>query len=163
MDINMPKKNGIEAIKELKKKGCKSKIIVLTIHDDRQYLLESLNSGASGYVMKDEEADNLIKAIRDVYRGQTYIQSSINDKLMDNHKDKSKSSDTYDKSRISKLTQRELEVLLLIAEGKNNKEIGDELFISEKTVKNHVSSIFKKIDVCDRTQAAIYVFKNNLI
>jgi len=164
MDINMPKKNGITVIKELKEKHCKSKIIVLTIHDDRQYLLESINSGASGYVMKDEEVDNLIKAIRDVYRGQVYIQPSVNDKLVYYaHNDESKYSDTHDKSLISKLTQRELEVLRLIAEGKNNKEIGDELFISEKTVKNHVSNIFKKIDVCDRTQAAIFVFKNNLI
>ena len=112
--------------------------------------------------MKDEETENLIRAIRDVYKGQTYIQSSVNDKLV-HYVNSDNSSDTYDKNHVNKLTQRELEVLLLIAEGKNNKEIGDELFISEKTVKNHVSNIFKKIDVCDRTQAAIYVFKNNLL
>jgi len=163
MDINMPVKNGITAIKELKQRGCSSRIIVLTIHEDREYLLESINSGASGYVMKDAEADHLIEAIRNVYRGETYIQPNITAKLKQSSEIKNAldlNKKLFDKN---KLTQRELEVLLLIAEGKNNREIADELFISEKTVKNHVSNIFKKIDVCDRTQAAIYVFKNHLV
>jgi len=163
MDINMPVKNGITAIKELKQKGCTSKVVVLTIHDDREYLLESINSGAYGYVMKDAEADNLVEAIRNAYNGEIYIQPGIDYKIMHCKTDDESSDVHYILPQDSKLTKRELEVLLLIAEGKNNREIADELFISEKTVKNHVSNIFKKIDVSDRTQAAIYVFKNRLI
>lgn len=161
MDINMPIKNGINAIKDLKEKGCPAKIIMLTVHDDQEYLLEAIRTGASGYIMKDADVDHLLKAIRDVYRGETYIQPNLSGKLI-------KDFDRLNYYSIRKqfeqhnLTPREIEVLLLIADGKNNKEIANELYISEKTVKNHVSNIFKKLDVNDRTQAAIYVLKNHL-
>ncbi|NLO81816.1 MAG: response regulator transcription factor [Clostridiales bacterium] len=161
MDINMPVQNGIYAIREIKEKGCRAKIIILTIHDDREYLLEAIRMGAEGYIMKDADVDHLIKAIRDVYRGETYIQPNLSSELI---KDIGKVTYRSLKRQFEEnnLTPREIEVLMLIADGKNNKEIADELFISEKTVKNHVSNIFRKIDVSDRTQAAIYVFKNNL-
>ncbi|NLJ67469.1 MAG: response regulator transcription factor [Clostridiales bacterium] len=162
MDINMPIKNGLQAIKELKERGCPAQIIVLTIHEDREYLLKSIKAGASGYVMKDAESDHLIEAIRDVYNGQTYVQPNITTGLIKEF-DEAQKSDMNRKLEYDKydnLTQREIEVLLLIAEGKNNREIAEELFISDKTVKNHVSNIFKKIDVSDRTQAAVYVLKN---
>lgn len=158
MDINMPVINGMMAIKELKEKGCTAKVIVLTIHDDREYLLKSINEGAAGYVMKDAETDYLIEGIRNVYSGETYIQPNITSKLMQNF-EKASTQDINDKLKDNNLTQREIEVLLLIAEGKNNREIADDLFISDKTVKNHVSNIFRKINVADRTQAAIYVLK----
>lgn len=161
MDINMPIQNGILAIKELKAKGCPSKIIVLTIHEDREYLLEAVRIGAAGYIMKDAEAEHLIDAIRDVYKGQTYIQPNLSSKLIKDF-DKMSYHSVKKQFEENNLTQREIEVLLLIADGKNNKEIADELFISEKTVKNHVSNIFRKIDVSDRTQAAIYALKNHL-
>ncbi|MBM7581512.1 DNA-binding NarL/FixJ family response regulator [Caldicoprobacter guelmensis] len=161
MDINMPIKNGINAIKDLKEKGCPAKIIMLTVHDDQEYLLEAIRTGASGYIMKDADVDHLLKAIRDVYRGETYIQPNLSGKLIKdfdrlNYYSVRKEFEQYN------LTPREIEVLLLIADGKNNKEIANELYISEKTVKNHVSNIFKKLDVNDRTQAAIYVLKNHL-
>lgn len=162
MDINMPVKNGLQAIKELKESGCTSRIIVLTIHDDREYLLKSVKAGASGYVMKDAESDLLIEAIRDVYKGKTYVQPSITTDII-REWDNDSSSNKSKKQGKNSLTQREIEVLLLIAEGKNNREIAEELFISDKTVKNHVSNIFKKIDVSDRTQAAVYVLKKPLI
>ncbi|MFU0801454.1 MAG: Stage 0 sporulation A-like protein [Xylanivirga thermophila] len=162
MDINMPIQNGMAAIKMLKEKGCNSKIIVLTIHEDKEYLIEAIKMGAKGYVMKDAEAEHLIQAVRDVSKGETYLQPTLTGKIIGDI-DKTKYRDSLKKRfNDNNLTPREIEVLLLIADGKNNKEIADELYISEKTVKNHVSNIFKKIDVCDRTQAAIYAFKNHL-
>ncbi len=163
MDINMPIKNGLEAIMELKEKGSVARIIVLTIHEDREYLRKSMKAGASGYIMKDAESDHLIEAIRAVYSGETYIHPNITDHIDNfvNENDDLSSGDIIKELEQDNLTQREIEVLLLIAEGKNNREIADELFISDKTVKNHVSNIFKKIDVSDRTQAAVYVFKKN--
>jgi len=159
MDINMPIKNGLQAIRELKERGCSAQIIVLTIHEDREYLLKSVKAGASGYVMKDAESDHLIEAIRDVYNGQTYVQPNITTSFIKEF-DEAHKPDVNKKLQHNNLTQREIEVLLLIAEGKNNREIAEELFISDKTVKNHVSNIFRKIDVSDRTQAAVYVLKN---
>lgn len=162
MDINMPSKNGMQAITELKERGCLARVIVLTIHDDREYLLKSIKAGASGYVMKDAESEYLIEAIRGVYNGQTYIQPNISADFIGQSR-RSTPLDIGRRLEKDNLTQREIEVLLLIAEGKSNREIADELFISDKTVKNHVSSIFKKIDVSDRTQAAVYVLKGSVV
>ena len=161
MDVNMPVQNGVNAIRELKENGCKAKVVVLTIHDDQEYLVEAVKVGADGYIMKDAEIDHLIKAIRDVYRGETYIQPNLTSRLIRDF-EKMTYHSVKKQFEENNLTQREIEVLMLIADGKNNREIADELYISEKTVKNHVSNIFRKIDVSDRTQAAIYVFKNNL-
>lgn len=160
MDINMPGVNGIEAIKELRKEKHRYKIIVITIHQDKAYLFKTLKLGAEGYVQKDADATVLIKAVRKVYRGESYVQPSMTNDLI---KEFSRmSSEEKAKRGKNDLTPRELEVLELIAEGMLNKEIADELFISEKTVKNHVSNIFKKLNVSDRTQAAIYAFKHNI-
>ncbi|MCT4621285.1 MAG: response regulator transcription factor [Marinisporobacter sp.] len=159
LDINMPNMNGIQALRRLKDMGTDSKIIMLTIHDDREYLFETINIGASGYVLKDAESASLIKAIRDVSTGHSYIHPSLASELVRQYNKKGKSDDEHKKD---KLTRREYEVLGLIAEGKNNREIAEDLFISEKTVKNHVSNIFKKINVSDRTQAAIYAYKHNI-
>lgn len=159
LDINMPKMNGIDVLRRLKDLGVKSNIIMLTIHEDREYLRETIKIGANGYVLKDSDADSLIKAIRDVNDGKTYIQPSIASLLVN---DISRVEENSDFQKIESLTKREYEVLTLIAEGLNNKDIADKLYISEKTVKNHVSSIFKKLDVNDRIQAAIFAFKNNI-
>ncbi|MBW4829114.1 MAG: response regulator transcription factor [Clostridiaceae bacterium] len=161
LDINMPKMNGIEALRRFKDLGIASKIIMLTIHDDREYLCETIKIGANGYILKDSDADSLIKAIRDVKDGKTYIQPSVASMLIEeiNSKEKETNGDLL---KIEALTKREYEVLTLVAEGLNNREIAERLFISEKTVKNHVSNIFKKIDVNDRIQAAIFAYKNNI-
>lgn len=159
LDINMPKMNGIDVLRRLKDLGVKSNVIMLTIHEDREYLRETIKIGADGYVLKDSDADSLIKAIRDVNNGKTYIQPSIASLLVN---DIGRVEENSDFQRIESLTKREYEVLILIAEGLNNKDIADKLYISEKTVKNHVSSIFKKLDVNDRIQAAIFAFKNNI-
>lgn len=161
LDINMPKLNGIDVLRRIKDLGIDTKIIMLTIHDDKEYILETMKMGADGYVLKDSDADSLIKAIRDVKEGRTYIQPSI--AFMLNDKSDITDNESYNRlKKIESLTNREYEVLTLIAEGLNNKEIADKLFISEKTVKNHVSSIFKKLDVNDRIQAAIFAYKNSI-
>ncbi len=160
MDINMPGLNGLQAIAEIKKKMLSSRIIVLTIHEDREYLFKTLQMGAEGYVLKDAEPSVLIEAIRNVNSGKSYIQPNMTMELVKEFNrvtlhDKEKHLD-------NNLTAREIEVLGLIAEGMINKEIARQLYISEKTVKNHVSNIFKKLNVSDRTQAAIYAFKHNI-
>ncbi|SKC64062.1 response regulator [Maledivibacter halophilus] len=160
MDINMPHMNGIQALRRIKDMGIDTKVIMLTIHEDREYLFETVNIGAEGYVLKDAESDSLVRAIRNVYGGESYIHPSLATEFVREYKNRGKT--TGKEQGKNKLTRREYEVLTLIAEGLNNKEIGENLFISEKTVKNHVSNIFKKIEVNDRTQAAIYAFKHNI-
>lgn len=160
MDINMPRVSGLQAIMELKQEDYHFKVIVLTIHQDREYLFKTLQLGAEGYVLKDAEPEVLIDAIRSVSRGQTYIQPNMTKELVREFNRMTLSK--RDKEDENSLTAREVEVLELIAEGMINKEIAKHLFISEKTVKNHVSNIFKKLNVCDRTQAAIYAFKHNM-
>jgi len=160
MDINMPVLNGLQAIKMLKDEDRRYKIIVLTLHQDREYLFKTLQLGCEGYVLKDAESSVLIDAIRSVYNEQTYIQPNMTGELVKEFNRVTLIE--QDKSITNNLTNREIEVLKLIAEGMINKEIAKKLFISEKTVKNHISNIFKKLDVNDRTQAAIYAYKHNI-
>lgn len=157
LDINMPTLNGIETLRKFKDLGIKSKIIMLTIHEDREYIMETLKLGANGYILKDSNADSFIQGIREVVAGKQYIQPRIANLL-------NISSKFVDKEleKINRLTKREYEVLILIAEGLNNKDIAFRIFISEKTVKNHVSSILKKLELNDRVQAAIFAYKNNI-
>lgn len=158
LDINMPKKNGIEVLKEIREKDIDVKVLVLTVHDEIEYLLEAIDIGVDGYIMKDSESTELKKAIDTIINGETYIQPklipALNSKLITRDEDKSK---------IDSLTSRELEVLIQVANGMFNKEIALSLDISERTVKNHISNIFKKINVNDRTQAAVFAIKNDLI
>ncbi|HHV30049.1 response regulator [Acetivibrio mesophilus] len=160
MDINMPGMNGLQAIKEIKTENIPTKIIVLTIHEDREYLFKTLQMGAEGYVLKDVDSAVLVEAIRSVNKGQSYIQSNMTKELVKEFN--RVTINEKGRNPENNLTARELEVLELIAEGLINKEIARRLFISEKTVKNHVSNIFKKLNVSDRTQAAIYAFKHNI-
>lgn len=160
LDINMPIMNGIDTLKTIKNDPNRNeKVIILTIHDDIEYLFETINIGAEGYMLKDSDVSSLVQAIRDVHSGSTYIHPSLSKLLVKEYK---KKDESIDEMMNSKLTKREYEVINLIARGCNNKDIAKELFISEKTVKNHVSNIFKKIDVSDRTQAALYAIKHNI-
>lgn len=159
LDINMPKKNGLEVLEILKKKGCTTKILILTIHNEVEYLAKAVKIGINGYVLKDSPAETLKRAIFTVYSGDTFIQPSLANVLEAELENKTKKL----LEKENDLTKREVEVLCLLAEGLYNKEIAFQLNISEKTVKNHVSSIFRKIDVADRTQAAVYAIKNNLV
>lgn len=159
LDINMPNKNGLEVLKELNKTGKrKVKVLVLTVHNEVEYLLKAVEIGIDGYVLKDSESAELKKAIHTILDGDTYIQPDLIPML--NAKMYIMDSDY---SKIESLTKRELDVLKNLAVGMYNKEIATKLEISERTVKNHVSNIFKKIGVTDRTQAAVFSIRNNLI
>lgn len=158
LDINMPVMNGIEALQEIRKKKLKTKVIILTVHNEIEYLLRAVDIGIDGYVLKDSDAHELIRAVTSVYEGDKFIQPSLipllNSKLI---------ARDLDAERLEQLSKREIEVLKLVAVGMFNKEIGVELGISERTVKNHLSSIFKKIDSSDRTQAAVFAIRNGLV
>lgn len=158
LDINMPKKNGIEVLQEIKNKNINVKILILTVHGEIEYLLKAVDIGVDGYILKDSESSELKKAINAVINGESYIQPklipALNNRLV---------ARDVDKDKIDLLTARELEVLIQVANGKFNKEIATSLNISERTVKNHISNIFKKIEVSDRTQAAVFAIKNDII
>lgn len=158
LDINMSKKNGIEVLKEIKSKKIDVKVLILTVHDSIDYLLKAVELEVDGYIMKDSESAELKKAINVIMSGESYIQPklvpALNNRLV---------ARDIDKDKIDSLTSRELEVLIQVANGMFNKEIANSLNISERTVKNHISNIFKKIGVFDRTQAAVFAIKNDLI
>lgn len=158
LDINMPKKNGIDVLQEIKNRNINVKVLILTVHNEVEYLLKAIDIGVEGYILKDAEFEELKKAIYAVHNGESYIQPNLipalNNRLV---------SRDVDKDKIETLTKRELEVLIQVANGMFNKEIATSLDISERTVKNHISNIFKKIDVSDRTQAAVFAIKNDLI
>ncbi len=158
LDINMPNMNGLEVLQKIKDKRMRVKVLVLTVHNEVEYLLKAVDIGINGYLLKDSESAELKKAILTVVNGEDYIQPSLipllNAKMIDRNKDNVK---------IESLTRREMDVLKLLAVGMYNKEVAEKLSISERTVKNHVSNIFKKIGVTDRTQAAVFAIRNNLI
>lgn len=158
LDINMPRKNGLEVLQTLKSSKSKVKVLVLTVHNEVEYLMKAVDIGVDGYILKDSESAELKKAIFSIVEGENYIQPSLipslNSKMIEKNRDEGK---------IESLTKRELEVLKLLAIGMYNKEVAEKLNISERTVKNHVSNIFKKIEVTDRTQAAVFAIRNNLI
>ena len=156
LDINMPEMNGLQVLEELRYQKSDVKILILTIHNEIEYLMKAVDIGVDGYVLKDSDSSLLKKAIFAVAKGETFIQPSLTPLLRQSLLNGKEKDDNI-------LTKREIQVLKLLAEGMYNREIGEKLFISEKTVKNHVSSIFKKIGVTDRTQAAVYAIKNNMV
>jgi DNA-binding NarL/FixJ family response regulator len=159
LDINMPYMNGLQVLQYIREAKKKVKVLILTIHNEIEYLVRAVEIGVDGYVLKDSDSAVLKKAIFSVYRGETFIQPELAPMLKSKMDEKNSMSYNLDDA----LTKREVEVLKLLAEGLFNKEIAYMLAISEKTVKNHVSNIFKKINVSDRTQAAVYAIKNNLV
>ncbi|MBO8164274.1 MAG: response regulator transcription factor [Brevibacillus sp.] len=175
MDINMPNVNGVSATESVMEASPRSRIIILSIHDDEGYVYRTLRSGASGYLLKEMEADDLVEAVRVVANGGAYIHPKVTGKLIEEFRRLSDQEEKSDRpfymdggqngsdKVIESLTRREREVLQLMAEGKSNRVIGESLFISEKTVKNHVSSILQKLDVQDRTQAVVISIKNGWV
>ncbi len=158
LDINMPNKNGIEVLETIRNRRMNLKVLILTVHNEVEYLLKAVDIGVDGYLLKDTDFYELKKAIMGVLQGESYIQPSLipalNSRLI---------ARDADKEKIDLLTKRELEVLIEVANGMFNKEIATSLNISERTVKNHISNIFKKIDVADRTQAAVFAIRNDII
>lgn len=157
LDINIPKKNGIEVLEYIKQNKIPVKVLILTVHNEVEYLLKAVDIGIDGYLLKDSSYDELKEAIDVIISGNTYIQPSLLPALNESMEDYA-----LDKEKIEWLTKRELDVLRLISKGCSNKKISDELTISERTVKNHISHIFRKIDVEDRTQAAVFAIRNKI-
>ena len=188
MDINMPGLNGLEATQMIKDAAPDTRILVLTIHSDDEYVFQVLQAGASGYVLKDVDPANLAEAIRTVNKGHAYLRSPLLEKVLEefgrlsqaqtetaaavewqsNGRSSSvlpspaRSRDDEGRSLLDRLTFREREILECIVGGQSNKEIAATLMISEKTVKNHVSNILRKLELADRTQAAIYALRRGV-
>jgi DNA-binding NarL/FixJ family response regulator len=158
LDINMPLMNGLQVLQYIRENRLKVKVLILTIHNEVEYLMRAVELGVDGYVLKDSDSSVLKKAIFCVNRGEAFIQPELTPILKMKLEEKNNQT-----NEDGALTKREIEVLKLLAEGLFNKEIAYMLAISEKTVKNHVSNIFKKINVSDRTQAAVYAIRNNFV
>jgi len=158
LDINMPNLDGLQVLSFMKQQHMLNKVIILTIHNEIDYLIKAMDLGCDGYVLKDSNSATLKKAILAVYEGETYIEPKLTPLL-----NSSLAEREVMKDKLNDLTKRELEVLKLIANGLFNKEIAIALGISERTVKNHVSNIFRKIVVSDRTQAAVFAIRNSLV
>ena len=159
MDLHMPQMDGLEAIRKLKELGLSSKIIVLTASKKREYVITANKLGVKGYLLKESEPENLFKAIKEVALGRTYLDPEVA-LLLPENKDNEQNDKIDNLEKINRLSRREYEVLELISKGCSNKAIGYELYISEKTVKNHITSIYKKLGVKDRLQAAIFTYDN---
>jgi DNA-binding NarL/FixJ family response regulator len=161
MDINIPGKNGIEATRIIKEVNPSVKILMLTMYDHDEYFMSAIREGADGYLLKDAPSEHVIDAIRSVAKGQSVIHPSMTKKFLNFNSSKEEPVEV--EKRDYQLTEREKEVLLCLVQGMNNKEIAKALFISDKTVKIHVSNIFKKLDVKSRSQVVIYAVQNHLV
>ena len=161
MDVRMPKRSGIEACVAIKEVAPTARIIMLTVSDEEADLYDAVKNGASGYLLKDSSIDEVAQAIRVVADGQSLISPSMAIKLLDEFKQMSRS----DRQQVPspRLTDRELEVLKLVAQGLNNREIAKRLFISENTVKNHVRNILEKLQLHSRMEAVMYAVKEKLL
>jgi two-component system, NarL family, response regulator LiaR len=157
LDLMMPRMDGLEAIIEIKKKWQEAKIIVLTSFSDDDKVFSAIRSGAMGYLLKDSTAHDLLQAIRNVANGEGFLSPSIASKLMREINQPPNLPPTK-----NPLTEREIDILKLIAQGRTNDQIAEELVISERTVRTHVSNILSKLQMANRTQAALYALKEGL-
>ncbi|MCC6446654.1 MAG: response regulator transcription factor [Armatimonadetes bacterium] len=162
MDIDMPKMNGIRATQSIRQENPVTGIVILTIYHDDANVFQAIKAGAMGYILKDSPPEDTVAAIRAVYRGEAILHPSLVGRVMKEFSRLSQQR-AADTAIFSELTGREIEVLKLLAEGKRNREIAEDLFISEKTVKNHVSNIFYKLQVNDRTEAALFAARQGLV
>ncbi|PKN28502.1 MAG: DNA-binding response regulator [Deltaproteobacteria bacterium HGW-Deltaproteobacteria-21] len=161
LDLSMPKMNGISVIRDLKGRFPETKILVLTIHESEDYILESFRSGLDGYCLKDANCSELVIAIRSVLDGKTYLSPSISEKVLAGFLDDRKTLKTH--SSWDMITEREREVLKLVGEGYKNKEISDYLCISMKTVEKHRSNIMRKLDVHTSSALTAIAFEKGLV
>ncbi len=161
LDVRMPKRTGLEACMEIKQLVPAARIIMLTVSDEEADLYEAVKNGASGYLLKDSSIDEVAQAVRVVAEGQSLISPSMAVKLLDEFKEMSRT----DREQVPtpRLTDRELEVLRLVATGLNNREVAKQLFISENTVKNHVRNILEKLQLHSRMEAVMYAVREKLL
>lgn len=167
LDINMPGLTGLEVTKRLQEQGSCAKVMALTIHDSDNYVLEMLKNGAMGYLLKDVEPQVLVRAIHVVYEGNAFIYPQLSERLFgevpEGEDFGTLAREMWDAGNKERITAREMDVLKCMVKGYSNQDIANALGISEKTVKNHLSGLFHKLKVKDRTQALIYVLKNKII
>jgi DNA-binding NarL/FixJ family response regulator len=158
----MPVMDGVEATRRIKRDFPHVAVIILTTFDEDEYIFQAIKYGASGYLLKDAPPAKITEAIREVHGGGALMQPQIAARVVEKFRSLDRDAEKAD-PRIKSLTARERDIVQLIGEGKNNKEIAAELFITEGTVKNHISSILIKLDLRDRTQLAIFAVKNRLL
>jgi len=167
LDLNMPGLSGLDVARQLQATKSKTKILVLTIHESDNYVLELLKNGALGYLLKDVEPSMLIKAIHVVNEGNAFVYPKLAERIFGSVTQdddiNARAREMWREGRSERLTARELDVLACIAKGFSNQDIAQALFVSEKTVKNHLTNIFRKLNVNDRTQALIYVLKHKIM
>ena len=161
LDVRMPKDSGLQACIRIKERVPSTRIIMLTVSDEEKDLYEAVKNGASGYLLKDSSIEEVAQAIRVVAEGQSLISPSMAVKLIDEFKEMARGG--RDQVPTPKLTERELQVLRLVATGLNNREAAKELFISENTVKNHVRNILEKLQLHSRMEAVMYAVRENLL
>jgi NarL family two-component system response regulator LiaR len=160
MDLVMPRLDGIGAIRQIKSMGLRSKVIALTSFTEDDKVFPAIQAGASSYLLKDVSPDDLVEAIRAAHRGEARLHPDIARKLMEQV---AHQAQPLREGPVESLTERERGVIRLVAQGRSNAEIAQELVISAKTVKTHISNILSKLDLQDRTQLAIYAIKNGLV
>ena len=163
MDVRMPKHSGIEATRAIKATMPSTKILMLTISDEEADLYEAIKAGASGYLLKEISIEEVAGAVKAVHAGQSLISPSMASKLLNEFAAMVKRQDERTQVPGPRLTERELEVLKLVAKGLNNRDIGSELFISENTVKNHVRNILEKLHLHSRMEAVVYAVREKLL
>ena len=161
MDLSMPRMNGMDAIREVKKRYPETKIIALTVHKEEEYVLTTLQAGADGYVLKDATHAELLMAIKNVLMGKPYLSPGVSEKVIEGYLDGKKT--VKDKSAWHTLTEREREILKLIAEGYKNKEVADYLCISLKTVEKHRANLMKKLDLHNAAALTAFAMKKGLV
>jgi DNA-binding NarL/FixJ family response regulator len=161
MDISMPKMNGVEATRRIKKEFPHIGIIALTMYEEEEYIFDLVKAGATGYLLKDSDSTQIVKAIRSIQEGESFMDPSVTHKILNEFSLMVRGEKRP--AQQSPLTEREVDVLKLVAQGKTNKEIANQLVISEKTVKNHIRNIFQKLGAYDRTQAAMEALKRGII
>jgi len=159
MDLKMPGTNGIEATRRIRSRFPEMRVLVLTTYDDDQWVFDAIRAGASGYLLKDTPREGILQAIRGTLAGKTFVDPGVAGKLLDRVASKQVQPETL---LTGKLTEREVDVLRLIARGLNNSEIAARLSLSEGTVRNHVSAVLAKLEVADRTQAAVIAIQHGL-
>jgi DNA-binding NarL/FixJ family response regulator len=163
MDVRMPKRSGIEATRQVKERLPHVKILMLTISDEEGDLYDAIKAGASGYLLKEISIDEVADAIRSVWAGQSRISPSMAAKLLTEFAAMSKRAEERQQLPAPRLTDREMEVLKLVAQGLNNRDIAKELFISENTVKNHIRNILEKLHLHSRMEAVVYAVREKLL
>lgn len=161
MDISMPRLGGIEATRRIRKELSETKVIILTIHLDENYIFKALDAGANAYLVKETASEDLYEAIEAVMRGETYFSPKIPPKVIKSYKKMVRSGKKVDE--FSRLTNREREILQLIAEGFTSKQIGEMLYISDKTVENHRANIMSKLDIHDTAGLVRYAVRIGLV